>query len=245
MVYPDVGGDLARRVRHAVTESDALYLRVRRVECPHQDAHRVGVVHEQGARAQLPHLLGELEHEGYGSQSAEDTAYPHRVGDGLLQAVLARDLEVQERRLVHSDLDHDDDEVRAFKGGAPVQVLLDLGFGLELTRGPAGHHSRGLEALRVYVVQRDRSTPQVGELEDVGQQVLGELDATGADERYLGHKLPWSEQTPTTGHRTLWSQSPKECRQRNVPKGPLRRAVRTDVGRAGHRDSGETGATVP
>jgi hypothetical protein len=36
-------------------------------------------------------------------------------------------------------------------------------------------------------VQRDRDPAQLGELEDVGQQVLGELDAAGADERYLDY----------------------------------------------------------
>jgi len=36
-------------------------------------------------------------------------------------------------------------------------------------------------------VQRDRNPAQLGELEDVGQQVLGELDAAGADERYLDY----------------------------------------------------------
>src|SRR5918998_354192 len=46
--------------------------------------------------------------------------------------------------------------------------------------------------LGVDVVQRDRDPPQVGEPEDVCQQVLGELDATGADERYLGHGPPLS-----------------------------------------------------
>ncbi len=107
-------------------------------------------------RTKLPHFGGEVEDEGDGSEAPKDAADPHRIRYGLLQAVLARYVEVQERCLVHPDLDHVDDEVRPFERGPPVEVLFDPDPGLELIRGPAGHHARGLEALGVYIVERDR-----------------------------------------------------------------------------------------
>src|SRR5918998_5263400 len=102
----DVGGYLARGVRDAVAEPHALCLGACGVERLHQDAHRVRVVQEQRFRADLAHLAGEVEHERDRSQSAEDAADAHGVGDRLLQAVLLGDLEVEKRSLVHADLDH-------------------------------------------------------------------------------------------------------------------------------------------
>jgi hypothetical protein len=58
---------------------------------------------------------------------------------------------------------------------------------LNCRAGPARHHAGGLEPLLVDVVQRDLDLAQLGEIEDVGQEVLEEDGAAGADHRDLDH----------------------------------------------------------
>jgi hypothetical protein len=74
----------------------------------------------------------------------EDTAYAHRVGDRLFEAVLLGDLKVEQGGLVHTDLDHVHDEVRPFERPPPVEMFLDFRIGYELLRSIVGHHARGL-----------------------------------------------------------------------------------------------------
>src|SRR5918994_1469588 len=169
MIHPDVRGYLARGVRDAVAEPDALYLGAGCVERLHQDAHRVRVVKEQSFRTEFAHLAGEVEHEGDGTQTAEDAADAHRVGDRLLEAVLLGDLEVEQGGLVHPYLDHVHDEVCSFECPPPVEIFLNTRIGVELIRGPAGHHASGLQALGVYVVQGDGGSVQLGEAQGVCQ----------------------------------------------------------------------------
>src|SRR5829696_5955930 len=176
---------IARGERDAVAEPDALCLRAGCVERLHQDAHRVRVVQEQRFRTEFAHLACEVEHEGDGTQSAEDAAYTHRVSDSLLEAVLFGDLEVEQGGLVHPDLDHVHDEVGPFERPPQIEMLLDFRTGAELIRGPAGHHARGLETLWVYIVQGDSGPVQLGETQSVCQQVPGKDDAPRADKRYL------------------------------------------------------------
>src|SRR5215212_1553735 len=185
MLDADVGGYLARGVRDAVAEPDALNLGAGCVECLHQDAHRVRVVKEHRFRTEFAHLAGEVEHEGDGTQSAEDAAYTHRVGDRLLETVLFGDLEVQEGSLVHPDLDHVHDEVSPFERPPSVEMFLDIGTSAELIRGPAGHHGCGFETLGIYVVQGDGGSVQLGEAQGVCQEVLGKDDTPCADKGYL------------------------------------------------------------
>src|SRR5918994_4031806 len=169
MIHPDVRGYLARGVRDAVAEPDALYLGAGCVECLHQDAHRVRVVKEQRFGTEFAHLGGEVEKEGDGTQTAENAAYTHRVGDRLLETVLFGDLEVEEGGLVHPDLDHVHDEVGSFERPSPVEMFLDFGSCAELIRGPAGHHASGLQTLWVYIVQGDGGSVQLGKAQGVCQ----------------------------------------------------------------------------
>jgi hypothetical protein len=80
-----------------------------------------------------------------------------------------------------------DDEIGTLDRGAAIGMLLDHGVGVELPRGPARHHAGGLEPLLVDVVQRDLDLAQLGEIEDVGQEVLEENRAARADHRDLDH----------------------------------------------------------
>src|SRR5829696_5706970 len=212
MLHPDVRGYLARGVRDAVAEPDALYLGTSRVQRLHQDAHRVRVVQEERLRTELAHLACEVEHERYRAQPPEDAAYAHRVGDRLLEAVLLRYLEVQEGRPVHPDLDHVHDEVSPFERRPPVEMLFDLRTGAELIRGPAGHHARSLQALGVYVVQGDGRPVQLGEAQGVGHEALGEDDAPGADKSDLQNSVLSSKEQP--GITTTQVTSMRPPRQR-------------------------------
>src|SRR5215211_8759140 len=185
MLDADVRGYLARGVRDAMAEPDALYLGAGCVECLHQDAHRVRVVKEQRFRREFAHLAGEVKHEGDGTQSAEDAAYTHRVGDRLLETVLFGDLEVEEGGLVHPDLDHVHDEVSPIERPSPIEMLLHFRTCAELIRGPAGHHASCLQTLGVYVVQGDGGSTQLGEAKGIRQKILGKDHASRADKGYL------------------------------------------------------------
>src|SRR5262249_20885547 len=55
--------------------------------------------------------------------------------------------------------------------------------GAALACDVGGHRLCHLEPVRIDVVERDLGVEELGELEDVGEQVLRELDAAGAYER--------------------------------------------------------------
>ncbi len=63
-----------------------------------------------------------------------------------------------------------------------------VGVGAEGAGGPAGHPLRGLEALRVDVVQDDVRIAERGGRQHVAQEVPRELDAAGADEDDPRHR---------------------------------------------------------
>ena len=180
--HADELGQVRDRELHGVAEADDLRGRRARVDEPAEHRHRVRVVEEPGARAQLGHLTAERQHVIRGPERAEDPTDAEGVGDRLAEAVAGRDLEVLERRLVAADLDHVEDVVGALEGRAPVEVRADPGRGAAHTRDVGGHRLCGGEPVRVDVVQRDLDAAQLRALEDVAEQVLREDDAPGADE---------------------------------------------------------------
>src|SRR5215207_485097 len=167
--HADIGGDLANGVGYIVAQTHHRHARVGLVDGPGEHAHRVRVVEQDRPWAQFLHLAGKVQNKRDRAQASEDPAYPHRVRDCLLQAVPAWNLEVQERGLMHPDLDHVHDEVSPFERPLPVEMFLDFGTGAELIRGPAGHHARGLQTLWVYIVQGDSGFVQLGEAQGVCQ----------------------------------------------------------------------------
>src|SRR5665811_710824 len=116
--HADVLGHLTAGVLDGVAEADDILVRRALVPGPAVHRHRVGVVEHPGAGAQLGHVVGDAEHDRDGAQGAEHGAHPRGVGDRLAQAVLLRDLEVEQRRRVAADLDHIDGEVGAVEGAA-------------------------------------------------------------------------------------------------------------------------------
>ena len=171
--------------------------------------HRVDVVEEPRVGADGLHVVGEVEADGDGPQGAEDAADAQRVGDGLAQAVLLGDLEVDDRaRVVAADLDGVDDVVGPAEGGLAglhAAVGGDLrAAAVDVLVEDVEHLLRFPQAGAVDVVQRD-----VGILERFGQHGVAENGfredaAAGAHERDLWH-LSFS--------RLLWGQvGPGTCR---------------------------------
>ena len=109
-----------------------------------------------------------------------------RVADRLAQAVPRRDLEIAERRRVHADLHHVDHVVRPLERGAPVEGGGDRRRGADGGVRPACDCLGHLQPLGVDVVERDFHIRELGEGENVTEQVLRELDTAGAHERYPG-----------------------------------------------------------
>ena len=133
-------------------------------------------------RAQLGHLVAERQHDRDGAQRAEDPADSQGVADRLAQAVGGRDLEVEQGGRVAADLDHVDHVVGAVERAAAVEMGLDARLCAERRGGVAGHRLGDREPLGIDVVKRDLAVAQLGEREDVAQQVLGELDASRTHE---------------------------------------------------------------
>jgi hypothetical protein len=97
-----------------------------------------------------------------------------------------RDLEIEQCRPMHPDLDHVDDVVRTLERRRPIEMRRDRGRSTEGAVRPTSDRLGSLEALGVDVVQRDLCVRQFREGEDVPQEVLRELDAAGTDEGDLG-----------------------------------------------------------
>jgi hypothetical protein len=125
---------------------------------------------------------------GDGAQPAHDAADAQRVGDGLAQAVLPGDLEVDHRaRPVATDLKHRDSIVSTGQGGAAVQGSLDHRLDTQPGRQPLSHCQRAAQPLGIDIVQADGGIGQFRIAQDVAQQVLGEDRAAGADAGDFGH----------------------------------------------------------
>ena len=111
--HTDEGREILRRELDGVAETDDVLRRRAAVDEPAEHRHRVRVVEQPGTRAELRHLAPEREHVVGGAERAEDAADPERVRDRLAQTVPRRDLEVEQRRRMASDLHHVDHVVGA------------------------------------------------------------------------------------------------------------------------------------
>ena len=183
----EVTGQLGRGVLHAVAQADGRDARGRAVQRPGDHRHRVDVVQVDGAvRTDLLHVAQHVEHHGDGAQAAHDPADAQRVTDGLLQAVLLRDLEVGDGGgLVAADLDRVQHEAGAVERGAAVGAGGDDGRDAERARDAVRDLLGQAEAVGVDVVQRDLGPGEFRVRQQVTQQVAGEHGAAGTDERDL------------------------------------------------------------
>ncbi len=179
---------LTRRVLHRVAEPDDARRRRARVRDPAEHRHRVRVVEEPRARADLGHVVADAEHHRRRAQRADDAADAERVADRLAQAVAERHLVVADGRVEAADLHRVDHVVGAVERRAPVERGGHVRAHAEPVADQAGDPRGRLEPLRIDVVERDLRVRELREGEDVADQVARELDAAGSDEGDLGHK---------------------------------------------------------
>nr|BFF17404.1 hypothetical protein GCM10025730_09250 [Promicromonospora thailandica] len=187
-------GQVVRGPVHAVAQPGDLELGRHHGQPPHVHGHRVGVVEQPRVGAQLAHVGGERLQHGEGAQRTEDAAHAGRVADGLAQPVPGGDLEVALRGGHAAHLDHVDHEVGAVEGRAAVGRRDDGRPPAELPVHLAGRRLGDRQPLGVDVVEHETRVHQLGEAQDVGDELPGEDDAPGADERDADHAddHPWA-----------------------------------------------------
>ena len=183
-----LGADL-----HAVAQAHGLDPGIAQ-HVPGEHGHGVGVVQEQGVRANLLHVPGEVRHDGNGAQGAHDAPDAQGVADGLAQAVLLGDFKVDDGAgLVEAHLDG-----VYHKLGAPQGLLAVLHAQIGFQHSPAlvdilvdgGQNAVALvQPLAVNVIQGNLAFPQGGGAHHVAQHVAGKHRAAGAHKSNFQHFL--------------------------------------------------------
>ena len=180
--HSDDLGQLLVGVLDRMTQPDHVRVAAALPDRPREHRHRVGVVEQDAVRAQLGHVVRDRQQDGDRPQPPEDTADPQGVADRLAQAVPSRDLEVAQRCLEPPDLDLVDDEVRPLERGTALEMGLDLQVRTGgLVDRPGDLLGRG-QALSVDVVQDDRRSGELGEIDQIREEDTGELNASCADQ---------------------------------------------------------------
>ena len=186
----EVVGEFVRGALHAVAEADHGHAAgAAQGQAVHGHGVDVVEVHDVGGADPL-HDPGVFQQHRDGAQAPHDAADAEGVGDGLLQAVLLGDLEVDHGGgLVAAHLDHADGVVgaleRLFRVGGGLDGWVDAeGLG-DLACDDLG----GAQAFGVDVEQHEVRVLQFRVGEDVADQVLGEHGAARADEGDLGSGL--------------------------------------------------------
>ena len=166
------------------------------------------IVQQPRVGADLLHVLREVQHHRDGAQGAEHAAHAQRIGDGLAQAVLLRNLEVSDGAgIVAADLDGVDDVVRAAQRRLAVldaQILLDLGLGAVVAVDGLEHHLGLVQTGLVNIVQRNGALRQRGGHHAVAQNVLREHRGTGAHESDFRHGKLLLQSSDSSGHAALF-----------------------------------------
>ena len=179
-----VDSEFVRRMLHAVAQTDGLDRGAAAIERPGDHGHRVGVIDVQRTVSALLDVAHHLLHDGDRAQRAHDAADAQRIGDRLFDAILARDVEVDDGgRAVPTDLNRIDDVTRAFKGLAAVGGCRNRRRGTDRRGDPVRNHLGQCQTLFVDIVQGNLAPGQFRERENVPEQVTCEYDAAGADQR--------------------------------------------------------------
>ncbi len=121
----EMAGQHPRRTLDAVAEADVLDPEA--VEQPAVHRHRVGVVDQDGIRAEGVHVGRDRLVGRGGAEETHDAARPERIPDRLIQAVLPGNLDIQPVRLQPTDLEGDDDVVGPVERPLAVVGRLDDG----------------------------------------------------------------------------------------------------------------------
>ncbi len=180
-------GQLVGGAEHAVAEPDVADVRAL-VQRPRQDRHRVGIVQQQRVRAELLHILRDVEHDRDRAQATHDATDAERVADRLPQTILLGNLEIPDgRRLVPADLDHVDDVVGPLQRLAPVGRREDLRLRAGLVRDAQRHGLGVPQPVSVDVHEVNGAVVKLGKGKKIPQQVAGENGAACSNEDDLGH----------------------------------------------------------
>lgn len=148
----------------------------------HVHAHRIAVVQQPTVRlGHFSNVLGKVTHERIRSQRPEQPTWPGRVGNGEVEAVLPRDLEVDERRVEPADLNHADDKVGVSHRLSAVHRLFDLRMRPKGPRRLLAQLRPDLEAVGIDIHVGEGRVFERFVLQQVTGQVSTEDDATGAD----------------------------------------------------------------
>ncbi len=164
------------------------------IDGPAVHGHGIYILEKGHVRAEFLHLRRHRQKDGNGAQAAHDPADAQRIGDGLTEAVLFGDLEVDNRaRFVAAYLEHADGVVGPVQGAAAISGGFDARLRAEKVRDLVGHDLGGAQPHGVDVEEADFRILQLRKAEDVAQQVLGKDCAAGADKGDFWHgKIPFS-----------------------------------------------------
>ncbi len=147
----DVPGEFASRSLHAVTESNGGDV-ADAADRPAVHRHRIDIVEEERIRADLLHILHDVDQNRDRAQTAHDSADPESVGDRLPQPVLLRDLEIDHGAwLVATDLDHRNHIVGVAQGFLAIECGFDRGRRVHRSDQLGGNDFGGGEAFRIDV----------------------------------------------------------------------------------------------
>jgi hypothetical protein len=160
-VLADVAHELVERALHAVTQADGAHIAGARDRL-HVHAHRVRIVQQPRLGAELHHVLAKAREHGERAQRPEQSAGAGRVGDRKVQAVLARDLEVDECRIEPADLHHVDDKVGVAQRLAPIERRLDSRVRTQCLRDLPTQVRPDLEPVAVDVHVAERRVLELG-----------------------------------------------------------------------------------
>ncbi len=178
-------GDLPPAMLHAVAEPDRLDLSVVDGR-PGVHRHRVGVVQEpDSGLADLADVLAEIEHDGNRPLPIEHAPGADRVADALVDAVLERNANVVCEGRKSSDPCAVDDVAGALERSPSIGRRLDQRRQMVRLDDRFQDLPDHAEVAFVDVGERDIDRLQLGNAEHVRDQLAGEPDAAGADNRDL------------------------------------------------------------
>jgi len=187
--HADVAREFARGALHAVAQPHRADLGGA-VDRPTVHRHRVDVLQERHVGADLLHIAAHVEQHWDGAQAAEDAADAERVGDGLAQAVLLGDLEIDDGGgLVAAHLDHTDRIIGAIECAAAVGGGFDGRVPVDGLGDFIGDDLRGLQTLWIDIEQADGAIGQFREAENIIEQVTSEYGAPCADKCDFCHDV--------------------------------------------------------
>ena len=155
-----------------------------------QNGHGVGVVEQPGVGTNLLHVPGEFGHDGDGPQAAHDAADAKGVGDGLAQAVLFGDLEIDDGAgLISAHLDgvyHKICTAQCFLAVFHTQIVPDHSpLPIDIAVNGGEDPMAFLQAGRINIIKCNLYIVKSFAKHGVSQHIFGKNGASGAHKGYF------------------------------------------------------------